>query len=48
LAVIWEQDQTRLRGDGAAYDAFEGLLGWLGRRQNPLGMELLERLGARH
>jgi hypothetical protein len=46
LNVVWAEQETGLRGDDGAFQAFRGLLGWLGDRQNRLGLELLGRLGS--
>ena len=46
LNVVWAEQESGLRGDQGAFQAFRGLLGWLGDRQNRLGLELLGRLGS--
>jgi hypothetical protein len=46
LNVVWAEQETALRADPGAFPAFRALLGWLGGRQNQLGLELLGRLGS--
>jgi hypothetical protein len=46
LNVLWDNDEARLRADDRAFEAFRGLLGWLGDRQNVRGLELLGRIGS--
>jgi hypothetical protein len=46
LNVVWAEQETALRADPGAFQAFRALLGWLGGRQNQLGLELLGRLGS--
>ena len=46
LNVVWTEQESGLRADPGAFQAFRSLLGWLGDRQNRLGLELLGRLGS--
>jgi hypothetical protein len=46
LNVVWIEQESGLRAEQAAFQAFRSLLGWLGNRQNRLGLELLGRLGS--
>ncbi len=46
MNVVWTEDQQRLRNDQQAFEAFRGLLGWLGTRQNQLVLELHGRIGS--
>ncbi|MDP1826606.1 MAG: hypothetical protein Q8L48_25270 [Archangium sp.] len=46
LNVVWAEQEATLRADVEAFQAFRALLGWLGDRQNQLGLELLGRLGS--
>jgi hypothetical protein len=45
LNVVWAEEETQLRSDPKAFEAFKFLLGWLGGRQNQFGLELLGRIG---
>jgi energy-coupling factor transporter ATP-binding protein EcfA2 len=45
LNIVWAEQEGALRGDESAFQAFRSLLGWLGVRQNKLGLELIGRLG---
>lgn len=45
LNVVWSEQQQVLRVDSSAFRSFRRLLQWLGERQNPLGLELLGRIG---
>jgi len=45
LHVVWQKDESRIRGDLEAFAAFRGLLRWLTDQQNPVALELVGRLG---
>lgn len=45
LNVVWDQDQSRLRGASESFAAFRGLLAWLVERPNSMGLELQGRIG---
>jgi hypothetical protein len=45
LDVVWNEQETVLRSTEPAFQAFRRLLAWLGDRQNPLGLEMLGRMG---
>jgi hypothetical protein len=45
LNVVWSEQETALRTTEPAFQAFRRLLAWLGDRQNPLGLEMLGRMG---
>jgi hypothetical protein len=45
LNAAWSEQETVLRNDNEAFPAFQALLGWLVKRQNPGGLELSGRLG---
>jgi hypothetical protein len=44
LNVCWEQNRGAMRGDAAAFDAFRVLLKALAAKQEPLALELLDRV----
>lgn len=44
LNVCWEQDRGAMRADAKAFDAFKALLKALAAKQEPLALELLDRV----
>ncbi|MBK7048070.1 MAG: hypothetical protein IPH48_16510 [bacterium] len=46
LNVVWDEEERAMRANTEAFMAFQGLLAWLGDRQNRLGLELLGRIGS--
>jgi len=44
LNVCWEQDRSAMRADAKAFDAFKVLLKVLAAKQEPLALELLDRV----
>ena len=45
LNVVWGEEHS-LRAAPDAFEAFRGLLSWLGERQNAIGLELVGRIGS--
>jgi hypothetical protein len=46
LNVCWEQNRDAVRSDAVAFDAFKILLRALAAKQEPLALELLDRVSS--